>query len=356
VRTLYRQLATRKRTPTPQAILVLILAILVAACSRVEGDPTPDLSMPTAPAEVPESPSTTATPTATPTATATTTPTPHVMGEAQPPTLGVPVSTPWPPASDPQPAVRDPDLEALILQTLGENVESYGVVVRNLTTGVEALVNPDKVFYAASLYKLPILYEMYNLREVGLLDFDRQLALTAYYVEQDEGTLSQLGWEEGDTLSVRQAVAAMITVSDNSSAWMLRDLVGWALIDADMASIGLNHTTVDSRELTTTARDMAILLEVMALGQAVNPAASREMVDLLTQQTVRDRIAARLPSGTRVANKTGNWLGATHDVAIVYSPKATYVIAILCDRSWESEPIAQLSVAVYKYFQTYGGR
>jgi beta-lactamase class A len=246
-------------------------------------------------------------------------------------------------------------LEAFILQALGPNAESYGVVVRNLTSRTEAVVNPDKVFYPASLYKLPIFYEVYKQREMGLLDFDRWLTLTGHYVEQDEGTLALLGWDEGATVSVRQAVEAMITVSDNASAWMLRDLVGSAPIDADMARLGLKHTTVDSSLLTTSARDMAILLESMARGQAVNPAASREMVELLTQQTVRDRIPALLPPDTRVANKTGDWLGATHDVAIVYSPSATYVIAILSDRTSEPEPIAELSLAVYDYFQTHGG-
>jgi len=347
VRSLYRQPTVREHTPALWALLVLLVVILVAACNGAADDTVSDLSMTTPPTEVTESPSATATPTAAPT--------PHVTEKAQQRSPVVPTPSPSPLAYEPEPPVRDADLEALILETLRPDSRSYGVVVRNLTAGTEAMVNPDRVFYAASLYKLPILYEIYKLRETGVLDFDRQLALTAHYVEQDEGSLSLLGWEEGDTVSVRQAVEAMITVSDNASAWMLRDLAGWALIDADMTSLGLEHTTVDSRWLTTSARDMAILLESMALGQAVSSAASREMVDLLAQQTVRDRIPALLPYDTQVANKTGNWLNATHDVAIVYSPSATYVIAVLSDRGWEPETIAQLSLAVYDYFQTHGG-
>ncbi len=268
----------------------------------------------------------------------------------QPRAVATSISSPT--ARQSEPSVHDANLEALIRQTLGQNAKSYGVVVRNLTTGTEAVVNPDRVFYAASLYKLPILYEVYKLRELGLLDFDREIELTPYYVEQDQGTLSYLDWEEGSIVAVRQALEAMIKVSDNSSAWMLRDLVGWGLIDADMTRLGLKHTTVDSRELTTSARDMAVLLETMARGHTVSATASREMVDLLTQQTVRDRIPALLPSDTRVANKTGNWVDATHDVAIVYSPGATYVITVLSDRSWDPGPIAEVSLAVYNYFQT----
>jgi len=32
-----------------------------------------------------------------------------------------------------------------------------------------------------------------------------------------------------------------------------------------------------------------------------------------------------------VANKTGNWEAAAHDVAIVYGPRSTFVIALLSD-------------------------
>jgi hypothetical protein len=38
-----------------------------------------------------------------------------------------------------------------------------------------------------------------------------------------------------------------------------------------------------------------------------------------------------MPPEATVANKTGNWEAAAHDVAIVYGPRATIVIALLSD-------------------------
>ena len=38
-----------------------------------------------------------------------------------------------------------------------------------------------------------------------------------------------------------------------------------------------------------------------------------------------------MPAEAVVANKTGNWEGAAHDVAIVYGPRSTFVIALLSD-------------------------
>lgn len=244
----------------------------------------------------------------------------------------------------------DPALEALIVSTLGPDAGHYGVVVRNLTDGTEAAVQPDRVFYAASLYKLAILYEVYRQERQGRIDFSQTLTITEKAAEQDLGTLDLLGWSAGSVITVAQAVEAMITVSDNASAVLLGDLVGWHNVDQGLRELGLRSTRVNDPELPVTAADLAWLLDRMACGQAVDEQASREMVELLTRQRVRDRLPALLPEGVVVANKTGNWTNATHDAGIVYSPRATYVIVVLSETAWQSEPIARLSAAVYAYF------
>ena len=255
-----------------------------------------------------------------------------------------------PPAYERVTTTYDHDLEVLIREALGADVDRYGVVVRNLNTASEAAVNPDKVFYAASLFKLPVLYEAYRQRQLEILDFDLTVTLTEADVEYDLDTLELHGWQVGKAVTLGEMVRAMIVTSDNTSANIISDIVGRHNIDRDMAAIGLSSTAVNDISLPTTAADMALLLEMMAREQAVDASASREMVSLLAQQYVRDRLPALLPPDTIVANKTGNWVSATHDVGIVYSPEATYVIAVLSEADWESEPIARLSEAVYYYF------
>ena len=77
------------------------------------------------------------------------------------------------------------------------------------------------------------------------------------------------------------------------------------------------------------------------------------MLTLLLSETVNDRLPALLPPDTPIAHKTGNWVNATHDAGIVFSPGATYVIVVLSDLGFEEDgvtPIARLSHAVYDYF------
>jgi len=142
----------------------------------------------------------------------------------------------------------------------------------------------------------------------------------------------------------------MITYSDNTSGFLLRDKVGMGNINRDLQALGLTESAFGQEDVISTASDMARFLEMVVLGAAVSGEASREMLDLMLAQTVLDRLPALLPSGVEVANKTGDLDEVTHDVGIVYDPQPIYIIAVLSDRGGEPEPIAVLSRAVYDYF------
>lgn len=256
---------------------------------------------------------------------------------------GVPLSL----AYTPMPSHRDAALEEVIRSSLGDEVDSYGMVVKNLRNGAVAEVNPHKLFGAASLFKLWVMYGVYKQAELGLVGMDEELLVTPYYASFDLGTLPVAIC---DTLTVGEALTAMITYSDNTSAILLQDRVGPGNIHRDLQALGLTDSAFRYENVTTTAADMALFLEMVALGAAVSSEASQKMLDLMRAQQVRDRLPALLPFGTVVAHKTGNLPEVTHDVGIVYSPQATYVIAVVSDKSWESQPIALLSRAIYDYF------
>lgn len=52
------------------------------------------------------------------------------------------------------------------------------------------------------------------------------------------------------------------------------------------------------------------------------------MLNLLLRQTRRWKIPSGLPSGVRVANKTGETSSVDHDMAIVFGKKTDYVICV----------------------------
>jgi beta-lactamase class A len=247
------------------------------------------------------------------------------------------------------PGQEDPGLLAAIQEALGEDAASVSVAVRRLSDGLSASWQAERIFYAASLYKLAVLYEAYRQRELGLLDFERAVPVTDVYAREDLGTLASVPRLPNGDLRIADAVRAMITVSDNTSATILLDLLGHRNIDATLAALGLRATSVNTRELPTTAADMARLMAAIERGEGLSAASAQEMVNLLLAQQARAGIPRGVPAGVPVGNKTGTWSGALHDVAVVYAPTGPFVIAVLTDGSGGWEVVARVAAAVYQY-------
>ena len=312
---------------SPRLLLALAsLPLLVAACAR------PSTVVRIEPA---------GSPAATVTASATS---PSAVREPTP--AEVPLLPPAPQASVPA-EMDDPVLLEAMAAALGTDRDHYSIVVRRLHDGRGAALNADREFYAASLFKLALLYEAERQRSAGLLDFDRAIQVTEADLAQDLGTIGSLGLSADRMLPVRAAVHAMVTRSDNTSAVALLRLLGAANVDRTLAALGLLDTSVNTHELPTTAADMALLMEAIVRGNGIDPAWREDMIGLLLRQETRHGIPRLLPSRVRAGNKTGTWPGATHDVAFVDAPAGLYVIAVLSDRGWDWDPIARVSRAIY---------
>lgn len=242
----------------------------------------------------------------------------------------------------------DSALEAVVRRALGPDVDSASVVAVRLADGDSARVNADHVYYAASLYKLEVLYAAYQQRRTGALDFDRRVSLSDRYLEEDLGTAGRLPLDPAGDIAVRDAVAAMITYSDNTSATLLLDLLGHREIDATMTDLGLRASSVNTVDLPTTANDMASLMTAIVSGRGMDSESTREMMDLLLHQETRAGIPRGVPVGVPVGNKWGSWDGNVHDVAFVLAPRGAYVLAVLTSTGWDT--IARVSRAVYDYW------
>jgi beta-lactamase class A len=249
------------------------------------------------------------------------------------------------------PFASDPVLERIVRDTLGSDTGRFGIVIKNLADGRGVALVPDRVFYAASLFKTWVMLEAFHQREAGVLGFDERYTVTDHYAQYGL-TRGQL--QACQDASVREMLQSMMRISDNVAANMLLDRVNAENVRRALRGMGLQVSTfAGGGSLPVNANDMALLLEAIARRQALSQAASDEMLALLSSETYNDRLPALLPSGTQVAHKTGNWESATHDAGIVFSPRATYVIVVLSDFGFGDDgagPIARLSRAVYDYY------
>jgi beta-lactamase class A len=203
----------------------------------------------------------------------------------------------------------DPDLEAVIRSHVPDGVGTFGVAVKDLSTGRTAFVNPDEVFETASLYKLYVMVELYRQDRSGRVSLDREPEL-------------------------RSELESMITVSDNDAAEALWERLGIVNINATMRDMGLPNSQV-AFVSTTTPREMSELLERIAMLRAVDAEASAAMLRVMGRQQINDRIPSLLPDGLFIAHKTGDLDTMSHDAGIVYAPSGPFVVVALCKDSYD---------------------
>lgn len=260
-----------------------------------------------------------------------------------PPTVEASVAESAAPAPAPvrglAPAVGDPTLLAAIQEALGEDRDHVAVSVRRISDGRSAAVNGDYQFYAASTFKLAVLYEAELRHFLGDLEYSDTLVISEEDAAEDLGTFAHLEFEPDGSITIEHLLEAMITVSDNASAVALMHEFGSGNIDATLRGLGIPTMTLNQVELWTTADDLARLMQSVYVGEGVGPEERAHMRDLLLRQSVRSGIpgalAEEVESGLRIGNKTGTWPGAQHDVAFVEAQSGAYVIAVLTDGSYE---------------------
>lgn len=244
--------------------------------------------------------------------------------------------------------IEDTVLRESITGALGDKAERFSAVVVRQSDGRAALIDPDRVFYAASLFKLALLYEAGLRLSGGQLRLDDRLFLSDEDTTQDLGTLQYVTLDDERSLLVGDALEAMVTLSDNSIAVALLHVFTGGSIDANLRGLGIENTSVNTVDLPTTARDMARIMDAILAGEGLDPSTHGILLGMLSRQQTRDGIPHGLPAEVASGNKTGTWEAATHDVAWVNAPSGAYVIAVLSDTARDWATIAAVSAAVYE--------
>ena len=250
---------------------------------------------------------------------------------------------------------------------LAEKIQNFhgemGIYAKNLDTGETIAVNADQRFPTASLIKVAVMAEVFRQIDAGKLAHDTTVTLKESDKAGDE-TVPINMLHPGVVLTVDDLLRFMIAYSDNTATNLLVGLVGTANVDALLDSYGLTKTRLyrptfrdghadvlpeEEKEFglgSTTPREAARLMELIADGKVVSRAAGDAMIALLATQQDRAMIPRSLPFGSEeilVANKTGwdkeknpdakGFQGdVRNDAAYVKTSKARYVIAICARR------------------------
>ena len=248
--------------------------------------------------------------------------------------------------------------------------QTIAVAYYDLATGETLARNDRVVFHAASTMKVPVMLGIFEAITRGELQLDQKVLVknqftsildgSKYALESREDSDPALYEEVGRELPLENLVRRMIVRSSNLATNIVIELIGAKRIMALMKQIGADDIQVlrgveDDKAYhagmnnTTTAHDLMLVFKTLGERKAVNAEASAMMLDILAAQEFNDGIPGGVPTGTRVAHKTGSITEIAHDAGIV---NGQYVLVVLTKGFKKTEDaekvIAEISRIVWE--------
>jgi beta-lactamase class A len=267
-------------------------------------------------------------------------------------------------------------LEARLAPLARAHQGKVAIAVKHLESGASFYLNADEPMPTASLIKVAVMIEAYQQASEGRLLLADRVTLRTADKTPGSGILSE-HFSEGASFSLRDAVRLMMVYSDNTATNLVLDKVGIAAVNRRMEAWGYPQTRIHAKVFrggttsidpertrrfglgSTTAREMASLMEELQVGQRMRPALKQIMLGHMKKNNDADKFPRLLPRGTVIAHKDGAVSDARTDAGILYAPGGPIVVCVLttgnADRRWVSENAGNLLCArvareVYDYF------
>ncbi|ANW21843.1 class A beta-lactamase [Streptomyces clavuligerus] len=237
-----------------------------------------------------------------------------------------------------------------------EHGARLGVYALETGTGAEVAHRADERFAFCSTFKALAAAAVLHHHPI------RHLERRVTWTRADVDSISPVTEDHIATgLTVGQLCDAAIRHSDGTAGNLLmRDLGGPSRLTAYLRGLGdsvsrmdqyepeLNHDPPHDPRDTTTPRAIASDYRKLVLGDALTPDRRALLTDWLVRNTTGGRrIRAGVPSGWRVADKTGTGnYGRANDIAVLWPPRSSpLVVAVMSDRPGFRTPPSERLIA-----------
>jgi beta-lactamase class A len=221
--------------------------------------------------------------------------------------------------------------------------------VKNLATGEYVDLRGTQAVSGASTIKIPIALALLQQVDQGTIKLEEQLVIKQSAIAGGSGTMGSMAI--GSKVTVREALQASITISDNTAANLLVErLGGMEKLNLQWRSWGLVITTLRSPlpDFTGTnqvsGRELAMVLQQLEKGKLLS-ANSRQTALEIFRQTKRNHL---LPEGlkdpkAKVAHKTGELNNLLADAGLIeLTSGKKYIVVALVKRDANNEQAAKL--------------
>lgn len=215
-----------------------------------------------------------------------------------------------------------------------------GYYYKNLVTGETVEYNSHQPVIAASVIKLFVMAEAFRQIEEGIINPDAIFTVDKSKCVPSCGALVYM--HDGLQVTVRDLITLMIILSDNSATNFMVDMLGIDNINTTIKNLGYRDTCIGRKMFDSEkaalgiqnyicAAETADLLEKIYKGELVSKSASKQMLDIMLDQRLNGKIPFflhALDDSPKIAHKTGEDDGTTHDAAIVFAPQPFVLVFV----------------------------
>lgn len=231
-----------------------------------------------------------------------------------------------------------------------------GWYLKDARTGTEADRSGDLIGPSASTRKIAVLMAALRAVNAGRLSLDQPVEIQERYQHNNSGVFQHL--TAGTMLPLRDALAMMIIVSDNTCTGMIVDMLGLDTVNDFSQSADMTSTThrenIPSGSLSwdhpveatnaTTPNDVGRLLDQILRGSQDEEVARRlgcsaelcrYAIQIMTWQQITNRLPLLMPPPPTaiVAHKTGRGVRNFSDAGIIFrGDEPLYILTVYTDR------------------------
>lgn len=256
---------------------------------------------------------------------------------------------------------------------------TVGVAIMVIETGDTLSYNGDKHLPMQSTYKFPLAMYILHLADSGKLNLNKTIKISDKEMNQDTWSPIADSFKNGTTLTIREIMRYMVSMSDNIACdIMFREAGGTENVNTYIHSLGVQGIAIKATE-EEMHRDwptqytnwcepnaMVQLLNIFYQKKALSDSNNAVLWKLMVEnKTGDDRIRGLLPKGTVVADKTGTGgtnngiRSATNDIGIITLPNGNHLAIVVyvsdakADLTVTKAVIAKIAKAAYDNYAGY---
>lgn len=203
------------------------------------------------------------------------------------------------------------------------------VFYKNLTNNETYILNGEKKYYMASLYKVIV---------------------TLYILEREKNGELALSQKVGSpSATLETALNRIITESNNEYAQAIAAKYGWEEIESYIEKrFAINFSF--KGDLSSDVMTIGALFQIISEAIKLSDTESKYLLGLLNHQTRLNKLPKYLPKHIYSHNKTGEFEQYSHDAGLFYTPKANYILIFMSKSKTPeatNEQMAKMSKEIY---------